>query len=166
MNDKNMKVSDISKISGIPYSTVKSILEKGIEKASYINICKICSALDITSDDLEKMVKDETVKSSQLTQEDFSLIKKYHSLDSYGQETIEIILDREAERVQQLKNRLNAYEKGLNKLRYNKSEDNCLLRVAESPVTYGVNAAHERTDINITEEMQKHDDDIMDDDNF
>lgn len=29
-----------------------------------------------------------------------------------------------------------------------------------------VNAAHERTDIEITDEMRKHDDDIMDDDNF
>lgn len=28
------------------------------------------------------------------------------------------------------------------------------------------NAAHERTDIDVTEEMKKHDDDIMDDDNF
>ena len=29
-----------------------------------------------------------------------------------------------------------------------------------------LNAAHERTDIEITEEMKKHDDDIMDDENF
>ncbi|MBR2408959.1 MAG: helix-turn-helix domain-containing protein [Lachnospiraceae bacterium] len=29
-----------------------------------------------------------------------------------------------------------------------------------------LNAAHERTDIEVTEEMRKHDDDIMDDDNF
>lgn len=29
-----------------------------------------------------------------------------------------------------------------------------------------LNAAHERTDIEVTDEMRKHDDDIMDDDNF
>jgi transcriptional regulator with XRE-family HTH domain len=29
-----------------------------------------------------------------------------------------------------------------------------------------LNAAHERTDIKVTEEMKKHDDDIMDDENF
>lgn len=34
------------------------------------------------------------------------------------------------------------------------------------PQTPIVNAAHERTDIEITEEMKKHDDDIMDDENF
>lgn len=31
---------------------------------------------------------------------------------------------------------------------------------------YELNAAHERTDIEVTDEMRKHDDDIMDDDNF
>ena len=37
MDSKNMKVSDIVKISGLPYSTVKAILERGAEKAGYIN---------------------------------------------------------------------------------------------------------------------------------
>ena len=45
MDSKNMKVSDIVKISGLPYSTVKAILERGAEKAGYINVCKICNAL-------------------------------------------------------------------------------------------------------------------------
>ena len=31
MDSKNMKVSDIVKISGLPYSTVKAILERGAE---------------------------------------------------------------------------------------------------------------------------------------
>lgn len=35
--------------------------------------------------------------------------------------------------------------------------------VTEEPV---LNAAHERTDIKVTEAMRKHDEDIMDDDNF
>ena len=34
MDSKNMKVSDIVKISGLPYSTVKAILERGAEKAA------------------------------------------------------------------------------------------------------------------------------------
>lgn len=58
MEDKNMKVSDIVKISGLPYSTVKAILERGAEKAGYVNVCKICNALGISADELEKMVSD------------------------------------------------------------------------------------------------------------
>ena len=37
MDEKKMKVSDIVKISGLPYSTVKAILERGAEKAGYVN---------------------------------------------------------------------------------------------------------------------------------
>ena len=36
MEEKGMKVSDIVKISGLPYSTVKAILERGAEKAGYV----------------------------------------------------------------------------------------------------------------------------------
>ena len=32
MEEQNMKVSDIVKSSGLPYSTVKAILERGAEK--------------------------------------------------------------------------------------------------------------------------------------
>ena len=56
MENKNMKVADIVRISNLPYSTVKYILENGIEKASYTNVQKICKALGITADDLEMMV--------------------------------------------------------------------------------------------------------------
>lgn len=62
MEEKNMKVSDIVKYSGLPYSTVKAILERGAEKAGYVNVCKICNALGISADELEKMVADKNYK--------------------------------------------------------------------------------------------------------
>ena len=64
MEDKNMKVADIVRISGLPYSTVKAILERGAEKAGYINVCKICKALGISADELEQMVMDESYQST------------------------------------------------------------------------------------------------------
>lgn len=60
MEERNMKVSDIVKLSGLPYSTVKAILERGAEKAGYVNVCKICKALGISADELEQMVIDES----------------------------------------------------------------------------------------------------------
>lgn len=66
MENKNMKVADIVKISGLPYSTVKAILERGAEKAGYVNVCKICNALGITADELEKMVADNTYQPTTL----------------------------------------------------------------------------------------------------
>lgn len=103
MNDRNLKVSDISKTSGIAYSTIKSILENGTEKASYINICKICSALGITPDELEGMAKGDLIVPAPISANDSSLLEKYHSLDPYGQETVNYILDRESSRVTALR---------------------------------------------------------------
>lgn len=43
---------------------------------------------------------------------------------------------------------------------------NKLLNIQSLDDELEVNAAHARTDIEVTEEMIKHDDDIMDDDDF
>lgn len=66
MEEQNMKVSDIVKSSGLPYSTVKAILERGAEKAGYVNVCKICSALGISADELEHMVSNNSYKPTTL----------------------------------------------------------------------------------------------------
>ena len=66
MEQKNMKVADIVRISGLPYSTVKAILERGAEKAGYVNVCKICNALGISADELEKMVVDQDYQPTTL----------------------------------------------------------------------------------------------------
>ena len=57
MEERGMKVSDIVKFSGLPYSTVK---------AGYVNVCKICNALGITADELERMVSDSAYKPATL----------------------------------------------------------------------------------------------------
>ena len=66
MEEKNMKVADIVRMSGLPYSTVKAILERGAEKAGYVNVCKICNALGISADELEKMVVDQDYQPTTL----------------------------------------------------------------------------------------------------
>ena len=86
MEEKNMKVADIVKISGLPYSTVKAILERGAEKAGYVNVCKICNALGISADELEKMVNDNSYKPTTIaarfdgdeyTEEELDEIRKF-----------------------------------------------------------------------------------------
>lgn len=61
MEQQNMKVADIVRITGIAYSTIKSMLENGIEKTSYVNVCKVCEALGITTDQLEDMASKKNV---------------------------------------------------------------------------------------------------------
>ena len=55
MKKQKMTVADISRISNLPYTTIKTIMDRGIGKASYINICLICEALGITTDELENL---------------------------------------------------------------------------------------------------------------
>ena len=50
MEEKNMKVADLVRITGIAYSTIKSMLENGI--------CKVCNALGLSTDELEAMAND------------------------------------------------------------------------------------------------------------
>lgn len=107
-----------------------------------------CDANYLFQDETRELYKDEA------SPEEFeNIIKKYRNLDDYGRETINIILQRETARVQQIID-LRSFPAA----------------VVEFPQDHiselAPNAAHERTDIEITDEMRKHDDDLMDDENF
>lgn len=106
MQDKQLKVSDVSKKSGLPYTSVKTILDRGIGKASYVNICKICEAIGITADKLEDIVKNNKSNEPELSKEDYERIRKYkfisiHSPD--GASVVDTVLDREYSIATQLK---------------------------------------------------------------
>lgn len=117
MEDKGMKVSDVSKESGIAYSTVKSILENGIGKASYVNICKICESVGITADKLEDMIKNNKTKEPELSKEDYERIRKYKLISDYspdGAVVVDTVLDREyaiAEKLREQKEQLEKIQK-------------------------------------------------------
>lgn len=53
MRQQGISTAEMSRATGIPYTTLKSIFDKGVEKSSYSSICSICSALGITTDQLE-----------------------------------------------------------------------------------------------------------------
>lgn len=55
MNQKNITTADISKSTGIPYTTLKSILDNSVEKSSYRYVSSICRYLGITTDELEEL---------------------------------------------------------------------------------------------------------------
>jgi len=98
MDEQGMRVSDIAKKSGIAYSTIKSILEKGVEKASYANICAICKVLGITVNELEQLSEGKRIVRLSFSQGDLELLDKYTKLDAHGQELVRIILEKEYER--------------------------------------------------------------------
>lgn len=79
---------------------------------------------------------DKSISSSEIEH-----IKKYRDLDDHGREMVDFTLEKEYERSVALAKKSN---------------------ISEFPYSKAVQAAHERTDIEITEEMRKHDDDLMD----
>lgn len=51
---KFKSIREFSNAIGLPYTTVDSILRRGIEKANILNIIKICDVLNIDTEELSK----------------------------------------------------------------------------------------------------------------
>jgi repressor LexA len=60
---KGLNAKVFSEKAGIPYTTLRSILERGVSKSSVENIIKICRALGITVEDLERIASGEMFTS-------------------------------------------------------------------------------------------------------
>lgn len=84
--------------------------------------------------------------SIQLNINEIDLVEKYRTLDLHGKDMVNMVLNKEAERMTEL--------------------ESSQATVIDIQPHLEVNAAHARTDIDVTNEMIKHDDDIMDDDDF
>lgn len=109
--------------------------EQGANCPTIDILFEVCKILNVSINDIYGVYPDSNVTLSYKEQ---LHIKKYRDLDNHGKEMVDIVLDKEWDRS-------TAADSA--------SDDEMLL-----------NAAHERTDIEVTDEMRKHDDDIMNDD--
>lgn len=111
----------------------------------FLALCKIYGVKDVfTTFGYDGYNEDGTLS---LNMYEIDIIEKYRTLDTHGKEMVDFTLDKEYERCAEPK----AQRPDISKQRYAVPE---------------INAAHERTDIKITDEMKQYDDDIMDDDDF
>ncbi|QQK75057.1 helix-turn-helix transcriptional regulator [Salicibibacter cibarius] len=62
--------------AGLPYTTLRSMLQRGIGNASVDNVMKVCKALNITTDELQEMAENNTVDLPELTNKDEQDIQK------------------------------------------------------------------------------------------
>lgn len=125
---------------GVAKSTLAGY-EKGNREPNLETTIKIMSALKI---DANYLWQDEINFPISVTYDEMNHIKKYRALDAHGKEMVDFTLEKEWERSEKSR------------------ESN--KHILDMPEHLIAKAAHERTDINVTEEMRKHDDDIMDDD--
>ena len=125
----------------MPYTTVDSLLKRGIKKASVDNVMKICSFLKISADALV----DGRIETSEESFHDVDTLAAHFDAQNFTEDELDEIMNF----VEFVKNK-------------RKSEKERFTKYSELLP----NAAHERTDIDVTDEMRKYDDDIMDDENF
>lgn len=91
-------------------------------------------------DDEESIEISNSLKTKKISSSEIEHIRKYRSLNEHGKEMVDFVLEKEY--------------------------INSSTSLSNQPNSSLLAAAHERTDINVTDEMRKHDDEIMDDENF
>lgn len=117
--------------------------EQGANCPTIDILFKVCKILNVSINDVYGVYPNS---SETLSYEELSHIKKYRTLDPHGKDMVDTVLDKEYIRI-------DAEKKVVSLQRPDKAY--------LDPV-----AAHDRTDIEVSDEMRKNDDDIMDDDDF
>lgn len=158
-----MNKKEFAEYIGIKYTTYNNY-ETGAREPDSEFLIMFSKKFNVSTDFILGLQEDkEILYSYELKASEFEHIEKYRSLDPHGQQTVNIVLDRELDRTGQLleaQNRITELEGQASKLTELQSKiqkDKSYLR----PV-----AAHERTDIEVTDEMRKADDDLMNDEDL
>ena len=150
------------------WTTLDSILKRGILKANIINVLKITNKLGIDTEELgegsivrnvdymykkdsesPEIIIEAKLKYDASTQAD-RLLKYFYLLNQIGRE--------EAIKLVENLSYVPNYTDNPPLIALDNPQGNC-----ENEI---LSAAHEREDINVTDEMREHDDKIMDDENF
>ena len=66
IEDTGLSLKAFSEKAEIPYTTLRSMLERGIGNASVDNVIKICKTLNISVEQLEVMADGDTSKHSKI----------------------------------------------------------------------------------------------------
>ena len=84
INETGLNMKTFAEKAGIPYTTLRSMLERGIENASVNNVIKVCKQLDICVETLYDMCKEDTNISS----EEKTLLENYKNSNDEGKKMI------------------------------------------------------------------------------
>ena len=137
----NLTQEQLAEKLGIAKSTLSGY-ESGNREPTIATIAKI---IDILNVDANYLYQDEVKRIDKIVVdiEEKTLLEKYRALDRHGKEMVDFTLEKEWERSTE-------------------STDN-VISISVQPE---LNAAHQRTDIDIPEGTDTSDNDIMDDENF
>lgn len=80
INNTGLNMKAFSKKANIPYTTLRSILDRGIENASVNNVLKLCTALEISIENLY----DTSIKNTFDSKDKTTLFNNYNHLNNLG----------------------------------------------------------------------------------
>lgn len=96
---KYKSIMAFAKKINIPYTTVKGILQRGIEATSIQTAIEIAKALDT---DVELLIeKDIGTETAIQKFNDKKLLSNYNMLDTHGKQIVDVIIEIELDRMQQ-----------------------------------------------------------------
>ncbi|AUM91546.1 hypothetical protein [Clostridium botulinum] len=74
---------------GMPYSTMDTILKRGVDKANIINILKICNELNISADKLANgIIENKNLNNSNLSKKETILLANFNKLNDLGKNKV------------------------------------------------------------------------------
>lgn len=94
--EKKMTIDELSERSGVPVSTIKKISAGITTDPNLSTIQSIASALGCSVDDFS----DSSTFGNMFSFEEKKMVKKYRALDWHGKEMVDIVLDKETERME------------------------------------------------------------------
>lgn len=97
---KKITNEQLAERTGIPLGTLSKILAGMSDSPKLANVISICRELDCS---LEYIVSGtpENTNNYTLSQGEIRLIEDYRTLDSYGKELVELVVEKEAQRAQE-----------------------------------------------------------------
>lgn len=109
MKKLNINKSRLSAISGVPYTTIDTFYKKGYENTRLSTVRKLAEALDVSMDYLllDDITDEHYGKTNGFTVSflEQTHLKKYRSLDRYGREAVDSVLDVAWRRCEEERNR-------------------------------------------------------------
>lgn len=93
MNAANISQAELARRSGVPASTISSIISRNNDRIAIEMLINLCDVLECDVEEYISALKKEPVK-----QMPSSFAKKYYALDSFGKELIDKALEIEYER--------------------------------------------------------------------
>lgn len=141
---KGLKQSDVTELTGIKNTTLSNY-ENGNTEPDMDTFLQLCELYGLDYAEILGEAYGYHVSGNDfdIKKSEIDYIKKYRILDDHGRDMVDTVLQKEFDRCETVTNVIKLEQTHLEP-----------------------KAAHERTDIEVTEEMRKHDDDIMNNDDF